>query len=137
MSDWTKEQRAIAAGHLCDLAALDLRFRKDGRGTGRALEVAEQIRVLLLTQRVDPEGDYREGLIAAGLSPDGIDDAVAAILRGEHPPDSLPGKVNARVLHAQNAGSMNRDRPTQAPRDYGRQEAFVEVLTLLGCEVPK
>jgi hypothetical protein len=132
VSAWTKEQRAIAAA---DLAC---------RGGREALathptkaSVALRVAAEIVADACDCESIYRAVLKMLTVTPDDIDAAVAAISRGEHPPDSLPGKVDALRRRAEEEGSRNRDRPTQAPRDFGREEAFGEVLALLGCEVPK
>ena len=129
MSPWTKEQRAIAAAHLCDLAAESL--RADHGGVGLLLRAAESV-VLGGASEVD----YREALRDHGASLDDIDAAVAAIARGEHPPDSLPGQVAAyrgRVVReaARILGSY-REHHCE-----GEVKALGHVLTLLGCEVPK
>jgi hypothetical protein len=121
----TKEQRATMAADLAERSALDLRFRKDGRGIGRAVEALEQARCLV-TRSVDPEADYREGLNAIGVPFDDIDAACAAIARGEHPPDSLPGRVEEMRNEANVSGKL---------RHQGKRAACQRVLMMLGCPV--
>jgi len=129
VSAWTT--RGAMVGHLCDLAAALSR-----RGYHvRALDVIEQARALALPHPVDPEADYREGLMAAGVPFDDIDAAVAAIARDEHPPTSLPGLLKSHRAEAEaNTGAAVRARSAYWD---GREACSRWVLELLGCEVPK
>jgi len=127
VSPWTKEQRAIAAAHLCDFAAKLLRGSCPDIGVTLAVRAAQ-------TATDGDMNDYRWSCGIAGLSPDDIDAAVAAIARGEHPPTSLPSMVAKYRDDAEAA--------VRGPSEYwmvsvGQNRAAVWLLALLGCEVPK
>lgn len=123
---WTRERLAMAAAHLCDLAGIALRGGRVEDGTV-ALNVAS-----MLQDSMRPEDDYREGLAWARgrLVSDDADYAelaVDSILRGEHPADSLPGRIDG----------MRQDAKRSA---FDRREvvfALGTVLEMLGCEVPR
>lgn len=127
MSNWTKEQRAIAAAHLCDL------FAKALRG-GDMYDSSPGISLIVEDDRA--EEFYWYGLGCYGASEAEKDVAVAAIARSEHPPGSLPGRVTR--MHNDAA------RPAGCPVgsegwciEQGAHSALDSVLSLLGCEVPK
>lgn len=125
MSVWTKAQRAIAAAHLCDLAAKSFR-------TGDVYCVG-LLRAYDVLMEDDPEHRYVYALGCYGVhSPDDIDAAVAAIVRGEHPPGSLPGR--ALVMRAR---SLDASRGSKDGYMRGRADMAVDIIALLGCEVPK
>jgi hypothetical protein len=111
----TKEQRAMMAAHLCDLAAMSM--RSDRGGVGLLLRAAEAV-------MFDgcPERDYRYGLQDQGLAGADIDAAVAAIARGEHPPDSLPGRVESAMGKAARGCNLEK------------MYAYEHVLYLLGAK---
>jgi hypothetical protein len=132
MSDRANAQRAVMAADLAERAALDLRFRKDGRGIGRAVEALEQARCLV-TRSVDPEADYREGLNACGVPFADIDAAVAAIARGEHPPDSLPGMVAIYKGHTDREIPRRPGDTIHVLQFQGESIALGWVLEQLGC----
>lgn len=124
--NWTREQLAMAAAHLCDLAGIALRGGRVEDGTV-ALNVAS-----MLQDSMRPEDDYREGLAWARgrLVSDDADYAelaVSSILRGEHPADSLPGRVAKMRKNAFDCGELNYGG--------GKQDAYDDVLEMLGCEV--
>ena len=89
---WDGRQRAIAAAHLYELAMLMAR-RGDAEAAPSVAWWAESV-----TNMSAIREHYRDGLEAAGLSSADIDAAVAAIARGDDPPDSLPWKIRGRDL---------------------------------------
>jgi hypothetical protein len=127
----TKEQRAMMAD-LCSRAAHVFHCGDDDMlpGAGEAARVAANMR-----NNDDREGRYRCGLKWLQVPSPDIDAAVAAIARGEHPPDSLPGRV--KKMHAD--AKERADRPNQASEDdyfaMGEESAAAHVLDLLGCKV--
>ena len=88
----TKDQVAMMAAHVTDLASAALRSGDHEKGRS-LLEYARD----LLTEE-DPDDFYREALLEAGYPFDGVDDAVYSIATGEHPVDSLPGKIRSKHL---------------------------------------
>ena len=129
MSDWTKEQRAAMAADLLDIAARTLREGGDSFAW-MLVGIAYDMRL----ESEDAESLYRYGRECFGALPDDIDAAVAAIARGEHPPDSLPGKL------ARYHGKAKREAEG-VPGSYrehhceGETKALGHVLDLLGCKV--
>lgn len=79
----------------------------------------------------DPVGSYRHGLALVGLTPAQIDDAVASIERGEHPADSLPGRVATYRNKAAHEANAHEDL-AQASFYDGEAHALGYVLSLLG-----
>ncbi len=125
---WTKEQRAMMAADLAERAAYKIRANRDGIGA-----LTESVSHVLWGTA--PERCYREALGGASLSPADIDAAVAAIARGEHPADSLPGKVERMRAQAaadeQACGSSSDDGIIA----FGEGLVCKTILELLGCEV--
>ncbi len=119
MIDWTREQRAMAAAHLCDLASRALRL---GDYYAEGLLSAKSI-----LDNGHPEALYRFALDCYGVESADIDAAVASILRGEHPADSLPGRVKRLLGNAENDGE-----DIDVARTHGRCDAYADVLDLLG-----
>lgn len=131
MSDGQEQWRMMSAD-LYERAAIMVR-------NGEADDVAD---VAEMAERVinfnDPEGDYRLGLEAVGLSPEAIDAAVAAISRGEHPADSLPARLltwHEEGSSEARAGAYHQDAYDEG-RGLGRADVAALALDLLGCEVP-
>lgn len=135
MSAWTKEQRAIAAAHLCDIAARLLRsgdYMKANAGAVPSLLVNAK-------WLIDPDANpshYADGLRSAGLSPVDINAAVADILRGSCPSSSLPGMVATCFSDAMEL-AVGPELCVRDLRAEGAASAFRTVLTMLGYEVPK
>lgn len=127
MSARTKEQRAIAAAHLCDLFAHALR-------SGDMYDSTAAISLIVADDRA--EEFYRYGLGCYGVSPVDIDAAVAAIARGEHPPTSLPGRIKEYKRKAKREAESVANSYREHHCD-GEVKALGHVLALLGCEVPK
>ena len=117
--------------HLCHIAA----ERAERGALAVALDVIEQARVLALPHSIDPEGDYREGLISAGVRFDDIDEAFAAIARGEHPAVSLPGKGAEYRRRATREAESRNDCRTDFCE--GEVHALDRVLNLLGVTPAK
>lgn len=78
---------------------------------------------------------YRTSLIAAGLCLADENAAVAAIARGEHPADSLPGQVRRYREKAATEETATHSE-ARAHRCDGEVRALGHVLDLLGCKVP-
>jgi hypothetical protein len=129
MSDPTNAQRAMMAAHLCDLAAKALR-------SGRRSHLAPSLMFVAgdVLHVVDPVQDYREALRDSGVSPADIDAAVAAIARGEHPADSLPGQLmryhGKAKREAESVPGSFREHHCE-----GEVKALGHVLDLLGYKV--
>ena len=134
MSAWTKED-----GRLLQLAAADICERTTHALRANLCQDVTRplgIAIDLIRGVGDCESEYRRALRICGLAPADIDAAVAAIARGEHPPDSLPGQAVAyrgRVVReaARILGSYREHHCD------GEVKALGHVLSLLGCEVPK
>ena len=98
-SEWTEEQRRAAAADLCERAAAALR-RGDPVGVDHALVEATE----LVLEPGQGRQAYRFGLRAlrrAALESVAVEDAaIAAVEAGKHPPDSLPGKLEAHRASA-------------------------------------
>jgi hypothetical protein len=125
VNNWTKEQRAIAAADLLERAAREA--RAGDVGAVRCLTLIHD----LAADVYDPEPDYRFGLKRRGLSPADIDAAVAAISRGEHPPDSLPGRLIARRRRCLRDASTSSSA-TAIDQHGAYASAFGDVLDMLG-----
>lgn len=108
-----------AAAHLCDLAGIA--FRNGDIVSGRALS---RYAIDVINE---PEGRafYMQALRIAGLAPEDIDAAVAAVLEGKHPADSLMGRVAQMRIIAR--------RDDTKAGDYAC-DAFDAVLDLLEGE---
>jgi hypothetical protein len=88
--DWTPDQRRAAAADLCERAAAAL------RASGGLIApdiVIERASAILSSDT--PNGDYRAGLEWLDVERAAREAAVAAILAGKHPPDSLAGRIEA------------------------------------------
>lgn len=118
------------AADLCERAAAALR-----RGDTTAFEALTVAHGLRHGGGI-PERLYRYGLALLHVATDDIEAAVAAILRGEHPPDSLPGRVAEAQRKAEQARDVHQGN-TLGYRHGGAVDALGGVLALLGCEVPK
>lgn len=125
--EWNQTQRAHAAAHLCDLASAALRSVGADKGFS-LLAYAHD----LMTE-YGPDDFYREGLLESGVSFDDVEIAVAAILDGKHPPDSLPGKVERYRGKAEREAAHREGY--RARTCEGEAHALAHVLTLLGCKV--
>lgn len=87
---------SIMAAHLCDLSGIAFR----NGDTVRARKIVNAM-VSVADWTPPPDGHsgiqaayyYRAGLVTARLAPEDIDASVAACMRGEHPADSLMGRV--------------------------------------------
>lgn len=129
MSGITIEQRAMMAAHIAERAAVALRSGHDRGG----------LLLLKLTRRVQhqsllrSEDYYRSALEIDGLSALDINASVSAILRGEHPPDSLAGKVAMMRDEAAEAQLSAAD-DTRFQWLHGRRKALDAVLVLLGAK---
>ena len=128
--DWKKLNRDIACAHLGDLAT---RAFRDG-------DTAKGIALLGCTQEVadqpHPELRYREGIArAAGLltndadAVEQADAAVAAVLRGEVPPGSLPARFRA-LWAVEDKIANGRRSPFPNPR-VGRKPLVERLRALL------
>lgn len=81
------------------------------------------------------EGDYCNGLVDANVETEAIDDAVAAIARGEDPPDSLPGRLIER--HRRELRKASSATSATSANSHGYYAAAIgDVISMLGCEVP-
>jgi hypothetical protein len=131
VSDWTKEQRSMAAAHLCDLAGVAFR---EGRFLSGKIILEEAAGV---PYDITPDACYRRGLLAAECSPMPVAAAVASILRGEHPVDSLPGRIESQSAHALELVG----NPDLCEMDHygllGGIGTLSDVLQMLGCKVPQ
>jgi hypothetical protein len=114
----TKEQRAMMAAHVGDLALRALRRGEDGVSL---LEYARDI----LTED-DPEDFYREALLEADYGHSAVEASFAAIADGRHPATSLPGMVEEMRNEALDKNTAYGD---------GEASACADVLDLLGCPV--
>jgi hypothetical protein len=129
VSDDKRIIRAMAA-HLCDVSGALFR----GGSFERADAIAGEIRSLVCSDK--PESVYRVALALAGVSDEGRDAAVAAILDGRHPADSLPGQVERMRDEAKEERDGLRSNETRGMAYYsGKVSAADDVLALLGCKV--
>lgn len=121
--------RLLMAGHMGDVATKLLR--------GAKAEVAHAIFLLAADVLLvfDAERDYREGLARAGLAAEDIDDAIAAVLRGEHPPGSLPAMVvKIRDTAEKSVNDLPMDASAAKSALAGSVITCRSVLALLGVE---
>ena len=124
---WTKEQRAIAAADLAHRGA-----RAALAGHSRA-SLALRCAADIVGDLCDAPNDYSFVLKTLDVASVDIDAAVDAIARGEHPPDSLPGRVEKmrgdcfRRAEGEHGSAM----------DVGAEAVLYNMLALLGCEVSK
>ncbi len=133
VSEWTPAQRRAAAADLCERAAAVLR-------TGRAFARVVMVQARCLEQPLsspdgDAEADYRSGLEECGVACHDADAAVAAILAGQHPPDSLAARLfSARTLYQEAAAThrRNHDRASAVSFQEGRASALLTVLQWIG-----
>lgn len=130
----TKEQRAMMAAHLCDIAAKMLRSGDYGECRTSAAPSILTSAKWLLEPDTNPS-HYADGLASAGLSPVDIDTAVAAIARGEHPADSLPGQVKRRIDAIVKAATDGTRSDADMTAAAGASAFSDQVLDLLGCPV--
>ncbi len=126
MNEWTKEQRRIAAADLAYRGAVAPIIRM-----GLVFRVAADI----ADAACDAESDYALMLERLNVAPADIDAACAAIARGEHPPDSLPGQL---LRYRGKAKREGESVPGSFREHYceGEVKALGHVLGLLGCKVP-
>lgn len=125
---WTPEQRAMAAADLCERAAK--MFRADPM-TRHGETIARWASYLGCDGPELTGHEYRHAMKLAGVNTEDIDAAVAAILAGQHPPSSLPGKV---VEHIADAARVASIVPTQASRADGQRLALCAVLGWIGAK---
>jgi hypothetical protein len=125
----TKEQRAAMAAHLCDLAAKALR---SGGPMADTLDLLDRAWGTAADSS-NVEASYREGLKLTRAAPADIDAAVASIARGEHPPDSLPGRVGIYKGHADREIPRREGDRIHVLRFQGESIALGWVLEQLGC----
>jgi hypothetical protein len=129
----SKEQRSMMAADLWSRAA---KRALEGEHES-AMRISDRA-TMLLSNPVDALIHYRNGLHIAGSSADDAQAAVAAILAGRHPADSLPGQVLAQRKDAARRASACvpfYDAAGSGPRWAGHVHAYDHVLTLLGCKV--
>ncbi len=130
MTDWTKEQRAMAAAHLCDLAGVA--NREGHRFT--AGQLAEAAAILSHGESADPSLTYRAALTELSRTTEAIDNAVASILRGEHPADSLPGRVEAMYKMGKRGAAREGQDQENTQWYLGNVRATGDVLEMLGVK---
>jgi hypothetical protein len=130
VSDWTPNQRRAAAADLCERAAVALRIPldpEDGRLRIVDDEILKMARIILHAGSDCPPGiAYGSGLRLCRSDRDAIDAAVAAILAGQHPPDSLAGKLDDATRRGDEDGTYIGD---------GRSEMARAVLEWIGCKL--
>lgn len=126
---WTKEQRTMAAADLFERSSM---AHREGRHED-AMKISER-GTKLVTGITNPASHYGNGLFYARSTKDNADLAIASILRGEQPADSLPGRVEAYRNKAQ--------REANATSNYnrlsiceGEVKALANVMEILGCKV--
>ncbi len=129
MSDPTNAQRAMMAADLAERATIT--FRRADYVTGEmVLSSAAEI----ASSRHSAWIDYELTLQAMGIAAADIDAAVAAIARGEHPPDSLPGQLmryhGKAKREAESVPGSFREHHCE-----GEVKGLGCVLSLLGCKV--
>lgn len=106
MSEISKTARAMMAADLCGRAAKTFREGRSLRGVQLAINVD------MIHRGADrAEAVYFVALRGDGLTPADIDAAVASILRGEHPADSLAGRI---LKMRDDAGAPEYVAPTRA-----------------------
>jgi hypothetical protein len=123
----TKEQRAMMAGHVGDLALRALRRGDD------AVSLLEYARDLLTEE--GPEDFYREALREAGYGDSAVEASFASIARGEHPSDSQPGWVLLMRASAQREIDRASYGSVVMAESLGKKFATGDVLKMLGCKV--
>jgi hypothetical protein len=126
----TKEQRARMAAHLCDIAAQRLRSGGFGAGEQAATGATE---VLLGTAMTEALYVANLRLLLVPLAD--IDAACAAIFRGEHPPDSLPGRLEEMRGDAKDTVESSPEGSYVEREAVGAELAYCNVLDLLGCKL--
>jgi len=129
MIQLTKQQMTIAAAYLCDLAGIEFRLGNTDIGIVLAARAAQT--------GVDGDvSDFRWSLRIAGLSTDDIDAAIVAISDGKHPPRSLPGMVESLRVECLGYEQCSADPEIQS-HWHGCAKATNDVISMLGCKVPK
>ena len=81
---------------------------------------------------LDPEGSYRSGLEELNVPQAYIDSAVAAIIAGKHPVDSLPGWLELEVENTQKASAGTANVKAYSGLD-GETEMAERALDRIGA----
>lgn len=133
MSD-EKTQRAMMAADLCERAAVALREGRDAD----AAEITERV-TRIMSGISNPASHYGNGLFFARGKKADADLAIASIQRGEHPVDSLAGRVSKYEDDAETAGvdaAGLADPDYETGRAQGKCDAAGWMLGLLGVSRP-
>ncbi len=128
MTTWTDKQRSDMAADLCERVARSIREGYSHVTTDEVLRLATELRTT-----EEPNRIYARALMICGVwQDDNIRAAVAVILEGKHPPDSLAGRLEAY------RGKASREALAQyggfrANYCEGEVHAVVSVLDWIGC----
>ncbi len=133
MNIWNDEQERLARADLYERIARTLR---DGTVKPIAIDRAAEYAGQIAADEIGA-ADYRSALSYLGVLSPERDAAVASIARGEHPPDSLPGRVEKMRSDAEGANVAAPVGSRLEGEAAGSELTACQVLDLLGCKAPR